>query len=265
MVEAHGAHDSLCPPCERETRGDARAVRAGEQLDWPRARRRGCARTAGERRRRASTCRASLEVAQFPGGHSNLTYLVRFGDAELVLRRPPFGPVPPTAHDMAREFRWLSALHPRLSARAAAVPALRGPRRHRLGVLRDGAAARPRRARRGAAAARRHPDGAAPRQRSADRHARRSARDRRARAAGSARSASRPASSSARCAAGPSAGTARRRRRCRRWMRSPTGCASICPPNPAAPSVVHGDFKLDNVMLDPLTTSAASSRSSTGR
>src|SRR5439155_25016258 len=25
--------------------------------------------------------------------------------------RPPFGPLPPTAHDMAREFRWLSALH----------------------------------------------------------------------------------------------------------------------------------------------------------
>jgi len=51
------------------------------------------------------------EIAQFPGGHSNLTYLVRFGDVEIVVRRPPFGPVPPTAHDMAREFRWLSAMH----------------------------------------------------------------------------------------------------------------------------------------------------------
>ena len=53
-----------------------------------------------------------MEVEQFPGGHSNLTYLVRFGDVELVLRRPPFGPVPPSAHDMAREYRWLSAMHP---------------------------------------------------------------------------------------------------------------------------------------------------------
>jgi aminoglycoside phosphotransferase (APT) family kinase protein len=52
-----------------------------------------------------------MEVDQFPGGHSNLTYHVRFGSAELVVRRPPFGPVPPTAHDMAREFRWLSAVH----------------------------------------------------------------------------------------------------------------------------------------------------------
>ena len=53
-----------------------------------------------------------MEVAQFPGGHSNLTYLVRLGEVELVVRRPPLGPVPPTAHDMAREFRWLSAVHP---------------------------------------------------------------------------------------------------------------------------------------------------------
>mgnify|MGYP001443758160 CR=1 FL=1 len=53
-----------------------------------------------------------MEVSQFPGGHSNLTYLVRFGDVELVLRRPPLGPVPPKAHDMAREFRWLAAIHP---------------------------------------------------------------------------------------------------------------------------------------------------------
>ncbi len=53
-----------------------------------------------------------LDVAQFPGGRSNLTYLLRFGETELVLRRPPFGPVAPAAHDMAREYRWISALHP---------------------------------------------------------------------------------------------------------------------------------------------------------
>src|SRR5258706_3944799 len=53
-----------------------------------------------------------MAVAQFPGGRSNLTYLLRFGETELVLRRPPFGAIPPTAHDMAREYRWLSTLHP---------------------------------------------------------------------------------------------------------------------------------------------------------
>lgn len=89
---------------------DARDVRPGEQLDWP--------RLVAWLRERLPSCHipgldASVEpdVAQFPGGHSNLTYLVRFGDTDIVVRRPPFGPVPPTAHDMAREFRWLSAMH----------------------------------------------------------------------------------------------------------------------------------------------------------
>jgi len=53
-----------------------------------------------------------MTVEQFPGGHSNLTYLLRFGTHDFALRRPPFGPVPPKAHDMARECRILSAIHP---------------------------------------------------------------------------------------------------------------------------------------------------------
>ena len=52
----------------------------------------------------------SIEFAQFPGGKANLTYLVRAGDVELVLRRPPHGPTAPGAHDMAREYQVLSAL-----------------------------------------------------------------------------------------------------------------------------------------------------------
>lgn len=52
----------------------------------------------------------SLVVEQFPAGHSNLTYLVRWGERELVLRRPPFGNQVKTAHDMSREFRILSRL-----------------------------------------------------------------------------------------------------------------------------------------------------------
>lgn len=50
-------------------------------------------------------------VAQFGGGKANLTYLLTFpGGAELVLRRPPLGPVAPGSHDMGREFRVLSRL-----------------------------------------------------------------------------------------------------------------------------------------------------------
>jgi aminoglycoside phosphotransferase (APT) family kinase protein len=56
---------------------------------------------------------AGLEVEQFPAGHSNLTYLLRSGDWEAVLRRPPLGPVAPRAHDMAREFHILQRLCPR--------------------------------------------------------------------------------------------------------------------------------------------------------
>ncbi len=51
-----------------------------------------------------------LTVEQFPRGHSNLTYLLRWGDQEFVLRRPPFGNQVKTAHDMGREFRVLSRL-----------------------------------------------------------------------------------------------------------------------------------------------------------
>ncbi len=51
-----------------------------------------------------------LEVAQFPKGYSNLTYLLRIGERELVLRRPPFGAKIKTAHDMGREYRILSHL-----------------------------------------------------------------------------------------------------------------------------------------------------------
>jgi aminoglycoside phosphotransferase (APT) family kinase protein len=51
-----------------------------------------------------------LEVSQFTAGEANLTYLLRYGEIELVLRRPPMGPVAPGAHDMEREWRVLSRL-----------------------------------------------------------------------------------------------------------------------------------------------------------
>lgn len=49
-------------------------------------------------------------VRQFGGGMANLTYLLDFGTKELVLRRPPLGPVAKSAHDMHREYRVLSQL-----------------------------------------------------------------------------------------------------------------------------------------------------------
>ena len=98
-------------PIEPAASEDTRPVRPTEQLDWP--------RLADYLRLHLPSRQIEgldlsevMEVEQFPGGHSNLTYLVRFGHVELVLRRPPFGPVPPSAHDMAREYRWLSAMHP---------------------------------------------------------------------------------------------------------------------------------------------------------
>ena len=90
---------------------DTRPVRESEQLDWD-------ALAAYLRGRLPGVAGGSfdagapLTVEQFPGGHSNLTYLLRFGRREFVMRRPPFGPVAPKAHDMAREFRILQALHP---------------------------------------------------------------------------------------------------------------------------------------------------------
>ena len=52
-----------------------------------------------------------LSAAQFGGGHANLTYQLRFGELEYVLRRPPLGPVAPSSHDMGREYRVLSKLY----------------------------------------------------------------------------------------------------------------------------------------------------------
>ena len=51
-----------------------------------------------------------ISILQFPKGHSNLTYLLRLGDREVVLRRPPFGVTVKSAHDMKREYDILSAL-----------------------------------------------------------------------------------------------------------------------------------------------------------
>jgi aminoglycoside phosphotransferase (APT) family kinase protein len=79
-------------------------VRDEEQLDWPKL-------VAFLRANEVPGADQPLEVKQFHGGHSNLTYLLRFGNQhEWVVRRPPFGPLPVGGHDMAREHRVLSRL-----------------------------------------------------------------------------------------------------------------------------------------------------------
>ncbi|UQN09971.1 phosphotransferase family protein [Deinococcus sp. QL22] len=88
---------------------DTAPVRAGEELPLDALREALRGRVAGDV--------DALTVEQFPGGFSNLTYLVRLGEQgsvqkEYVLRRAPLGPVPKGAHDMAREFRLLERVHP---------------------------------------------------------------------------------------------------------------------------------------------------------
>jgi aminoglycoside phosphotransferase (APT) family kinase protein len=51
-------------------------------------------------------------VRQFTGGASNLTYLLRYPERDLILRRPPAGTKARSAHDMAREHRIQSLLRP---------------------------------------------------------------------------------------------------------------------------------------------------------
>ena len=79
------------------------AVRTGEELDL--------AKLEPFLRSSFPTEPGAVAVEQFPSGHSNLTYLLRIGEREIVLRRPPYGSKVKTAHDMGREYRVLSKLH----------------------------------------------------------------------------------------------------------------------------------------------------------
>src|SRR5712692_4633563 len=78
-------------------------IREGEDFDH--------ATLADHLKGRLPGSEGSLEVVQFAGGHANLTYLLRYGETEYVLRRPPIGPVAPSSHDMGREYRVLSVLY----------------------------------------------------------------------------------------------------------------------------------------------------------
>ena len=82
----------------------AKKIREGEVLDWQKL-------ESYLRSALPEFTNDEMSVAQFHGGHANLTYLLKFGETELVLRRPPFGKIAPGAHDMKREYRVLSKLY----------------------------------------------------------------------------------------------------------------------------------------------------------
>ena len=85
------------------------AVRAGEELPVE--------ILAEYLRDKIDGAATGLTVEQFLEGHSNLTYLLSCGDGrQYVLRRGPLGPVAPKAHDMAREYHVLEAVHPHFPA-----------------------------------------------------------------------------------------------------------------------------------------------------
>ena len=107
MAEQRGARNddvSRASPRASERSGSVEVapVRAGEDLDWP--------RLDAYLRANIAGLDGPFSVLQFPNGSANLTYLVRIGDTELVVRRPPFGRLAPGAHDMRREFRAVDAL-----------------------------------------------------------------------------------------------------------------------------------------------------------
>ena len=91
-------------PVPETLQDSSRPVRAGEELDL--------ARLEPYLRNHFPDLGGELTVKQFPSGHSNLTYSVSLGGREMVLRRPPFGSKVKSAHDMGREYHVLAKLHP---------------------------------------------------------------------------------------------------------------------------------------------------------
>jgi aminoglycoside phosphotransferase (APT) family kinase protein len=81
-----------------------RKIRKGEELDPEKIRQYLLDKIPG--------LSGEISIEQFPSGYSNLTYFIKVGDQEMVLRRPPFGSKVKTAHDMGREWRIFTSLHP---------------------------------------------------------------------------------------------------------------------------------------------------------
>jgi aminoglycoside phosphotransferase (APT) family kinase protein len=90
-------------PVADSLQDSSKPVREGEELEL--------ARLEPYLRGHFPDLRGALAVKQFPSGHSNLTYSVSLGETEMVLRRPPFGSKVKSAHDMGREYNVLAKLH----------------------------------------------------------------------------------------------------------------------------------------------------------
>lgn len=82
----------------------AGAIRQGEELDGP--------AIDAYCKKIMPQLQGDIEITQFPGGASNLTYQIKFNDDEFILRRPPFGHIAKSAHDMMREAKLIQALYP---------------------------------------------------------------------------------------------------------------------------------------------------------
>ena len=177
-------------------------------------------------------------------GHSNVTFGLSTG---VVLRRPPRGPLPPSAHDVLREARLLRALAATPVRSPEVLAVCDDPSRDRRAVLRDGADRRRGDHRLGARPAR-QPGAARSDRRRADRRAGRAARRRLDRGSAWRGSASRPATSSASCADSTGCGSTTGRASCRRSRRSARGLRANMPESPPA-TIVHGDYRLGNTMF----------------
>ncbi len=79
-------------------------VRAGEEVDL--------ARVSAYLRAAGMELQGEPQLKQFPGGASNLTYLLSYDNRDLILRRPPFGHIAKSAHDVVREARIMQMLKP---------------------------------------------------------------------------------------------------------------------------------------------------------
>ncbi|SDJ50030.1 phosphotransferase family protein [Salimicrobium halophilum] len=84
---------------------DTREVRQGEELDKEKL-------EEYLKQNFPSYPDGPFDIRQFGAGHSNLTYELKSGEWEAVLRRPPKGPVAQKAHDMEREYKVIDAVHP---------------------------------------------------------------------------------------------------------------------------------------------------------
>ena len=82
----------------------ATPVRSGEELDW----------AALDRylKKELPGLEGEPRVSQFAGGNSNLTYRLQYANDDLVVRRPPFGTKAKSAHSMSREYRIMKQLKP---------------------------------------------------------------------------------------------------------------------------------------------------------